>query len=307
MDRTSTPRIRRDNARRLPNLTALAAFEAAARLGGLARAAGELSVTTSAISHQVRALEEQIGVTLFDRTSRPLQLTVAGRLLLPALRQAFDGIADRLTVLGAGPLRGELRIACAPLLLSKRVLPLLAEFLDQHRELSLSVVTQMPPPEGTDMVISFGDVDVPGERKSLMTDASLRFFPVCSPRRLNRLPAIRTPNDILKHPLIHYDDGSDWRRLIATAGLTSDAEPPLLRVPHPLMAFELAALDCGFAIADEMTAADELASGQLVRVSDVEMDAPAQYMMILPTDEPRRRRVRDLERFLFERLSSGRI
>lgn len=139
-----------------------------------------------------------------------------------------------------------------------------------------------------------------------MTDASLRFFAVCSPRRLNLPPAIRTPNDILKHPLIHYDDGSDWRKLIATAGLASDAEPPLLRVPHPLIAFELAALGCGFAIADAMTAADELTSGQLVRVSDVEMDAPAQYMMILPTDEPRRRRVRDLERLLFERLNSGR-
>lgn len=295
----------RRGARRLPNLGALAAFEAAARLGGLARAADELAVTTSAVSHQVRALEDQLGMTLFDRASRPLQLTEAGRLLLPALRQAFDGIADRLAALGAGPMRGELRIACAPLLLSKRVLPLLAEYLDQNRELSLSIVTQMPPPEGIDIVISFGDVDIPGERRPLMTDASLRFFAVCSPRRLNLPPAIRTPSDMLKHPLIHYDDGSDWRRLIAAAGLASDPAPAFLRVPHPLIAFELAALGCGFAIADAMTAADELASGQLVRVSDVEMDAPAQYLMILPVEESRRRRVRDLERFLFERLSSS--
>lgn len=305
MDRSSTSRPRREHARRLPNLGALAVFEAAARLGGLARAADELSVTTSAVSHQVRALEEQIGVTLFDRTSRPLQLTAAGRLLLPALRQAFDGIADRLTALGAGPMRGELRVACAPLLLSKRVLPLLAEYLDQNRELSVSIVSQMPPPEGIDLMIAFGEVDVPGERRPLMTDVPLRFFPVCSPRRLNLSPPIRTPSDILGHPLIHYDDGSDWRRLIATAGLTSDAEPPFVRVPHPLLAFELAALGCGFAIADAMTAADELSSGELVRVSDVEMEAPAQYMMILPTDEPRRRRVRDLERFLHERLNTG--
>ncbi|MFT3989333.1 LysR substrate-binding domain-containing protein [Aestuariivirga sp.] len=292
------------SSRRLPSLGGLAAFEAAARLGGLGQAANELSVTTSAISHQVRALEVQLGMPLFDRSTRPLALTSTGRMLLPALRGAFDAIADRLVSLGAGPMRGELRVNCSPLLLAKRVLPLLSEFLDANRELNLSISTQSPPPEGCDLIISFGEVDAPGERKALLTGTPLPFFAVCSPRLLNRSPGIRTPNDILRHPLIHYDDGADWRRLIATCGLESEVPPTRLTVPHPLMAFDLAALGAGFAIADAMTAAEELASGRLVRIADTEMDAPEQYLMILPTEEPKRRRVRALEHFLLERLNA---
>lgn len=289
-------------SRRLPSLGALAAFEAAARLGGLGKAAAELSVTTSAISHQVRALEEQLGLTLFDRSMRPLELTPTGSLLLPALRDAFDGIADRLAALGAGPMRGELRINCSPLLLAKRVLPLLTEFLAANRELNLSISTLAIPPEGCDLIISFGDVDAPGERKPLLTDTPLRFFAVGNPRLLNSPPGVRGPQDILRYPLIHYDDGADWRRLIATCGLHVDTPPVRLTVPHPLMAFELAAMGAGFAIADAMTAAEELANGRLVRIPDVEMDAPEQYVMVLPTDESRRRRVRALERFLLDSL-----
>jgi LysR family glycine cleavage system transcriptional activator len=295
----------RAESRRLPNLGALASFEAAARLGGLRPAADELSVTISAISHQVRALEEQLGLRLFDRSTRPLALTPTGRMLLPALRDAFDGIADRLAALGAGSMRGELRINCAPLLLAKRVLPLLSEFLDGTRELGLSITAQLLPPEGCDLIISFGEVDAPGERKPLLTDAPLLFFAVGSPRLLNRPPGIRSPHDVLRHPLIHYDDGADWRRLIATCSLPADTPPTRLMVPHPMMAYELAAMGTGFAIADAMTAAEELASGRLVRIPGLEMPSPEQYLMILPIEEARRRRVRALERFLLERLDSA--
>jgi LysR family glycine cleavage system transcriptional activator len=118
-------------AKRLPPLNPLRAFEATARHASLTKAAGELHVTHGAISHQIRALEQSLGVKLFERTGQRLKLTPHGAELLPAVSSAFDGIAAATQRLTRPASTGTLSLSCVPALLSLWVIPRLGSFTSQ--------------------------------------------------------------------------------------------------------------------------------------------------------------------------------
>ena len=122
-------------------LTTADAFEAAARRGSISAAARELSVTHGAISHQIRSLEETLKTALFERGGKRLKLTPQGALLLPAVTQAFDGIAAATALMNRPSTSGSLRISCVPALLSLWLVPRLGSFVDRYPEISLTLTS----------------------------------------------------------------------------------------------------------------------------------------------------------------------
>lgn len=212
--------------RRLPNLNALKAFEAAARHLSFTKAAAELNVTQGAVSHQVQALEEQLGLLLFKRMNRRLALTEAGKGYLPALGEAFDRIAEATRRLGRDRSAGPLKLSTMPSFASRWLLPRLAKLRRVAPELEL-MISATPAlvdlhDDQFDLVIRFGVGSYPDLAETfLMGDAVM---PVCAPALLERPPGLRAPEDLAQYTLLHdevgpREQGVDWQRWLAAAGV----------------------------------------------------------------------------------------
>src|ERR1700759_1489961 len=200
---------------RLPSLNGLRAFEAAARHLSFTNAASELNVTQTAISHQIRRLEEELGIRLFVRQNRALALTPQARDYLPGVRAAFNDLrlaTDRL-------LRKDndhvLTVSTLASLAAKWLLPRLSAFQEAHPGLDVRITTSTALVDfrdgDVDAAITYGRGHWPGVRAEwLMTDDT---FPVCSPALLTGDKPLRCPGDLANFVLLHssagYDD--DWR------------------------------------------------------------------------------------------------
>ena len=168
---------------RLPPLNPLRAFEATARLGSVSAAARELRVTHGAVSHQLKALEESLNTALFERGGKRMKLTSAGALLLPAVTQAFSGIAAATAQMQRPATRGSLSITCVPALLSFWIVPRLSSFTDQYPDLTLKLAASNDPrhlhSSEVDVCVLYGDGNWPDVWTRLWSN--LQLFPVASP------------------------------------------------------------------------------------------------------------------------------
>jgi len=191
--------------RRLPPLSALRAFEAAARHLSFKDAAGELGVTPTAISHQVRWLEDHLGVRLFHRRIRRVELTAPAHVLYPVLRGGFDAFAAAVEQVAATRQRQVVRISATTAFTARWLLPRVQRFQAVHPDIDLQLhasedVVDMGAAQ-VDLAVRYGRGPYPGLRaEALLAD---RFAPVASPRL-----ALRTAGDLQRVPLIHFD----WRR-----------------------------------------------------------------------------------------------
>ncbi|WP_432240039.1 LysR substrate-binding domain-containing protein [Herbaspirillum robiniae] len=191
--------------RKLPSFFSLRAFEAAARLGSFTRAAEELHLTTSAISHQVRALEEWCGKDLFIRQTRRVSLTMEGQLLQDKLSTAFDAIEDACAALRPGDARSVLAVHCAPSFAGKWLSPRLGRFMQAHPDITLQMSTSAEPVDlqrdsAVGIDITYG---MPPQRDGVVVEALgiEATVPLCSPELLRR-HAVREPKDLLGLTLI---------------------------------------------------------------------------------------------------------
>jgi LysR family glycine cleavage system transcriptional activator len=252
-------------ARRLPPLNPLRAFEATARHGSLTQAAGELHVTHGAISHQIKALEASLKVRLFERSGQRLKLTPHGAELLPAVSDAFEGIAAAAARMSRPTSSGALSITCVPALLSFWLIPRLAGFTSQFPDISLSLIGANDPGDihstDVDLCILYGDGGWSDCWLKFWTN--LELFPVVSPTLINNKP-IRTIRDLSDHTILHADDGREWHTWLAAA----DALDLPRRREHHMndarLAIEAAVHGHGVALGDTMTVSSLLAKGQLV-------------------------------------------
>src|SRR6202451_1823613 len=217
-------------ADRLPSLNGLRAFEAAARHMSFTAAAAELNVTQTAISHQIRRLEEELGIRLFVRQNRSLALTPEARDYLPGIRAAFNDLrlaTDRL-------LRKDndqvLTVSTLASLAAKWLLPRLSAFQEAHPGIDVRITTSTALVDfrggDVDAAIRYGRGQWSGLRADwLMAD---QLFPVCSPALLTGDKPLRSPEDLADRTLLHsssgYDD--DWRLWLTAAGLPSDISKP---------------------------------------------------------------------------------
>jgi LysR family glycine cleavage system transcriptional activator len=285
---------------RLPSLNGLRAFEAAARHLSFTRAASELNVTQTAISHQIKRLEEELGVRLFVRQNRALELTPEARDYLPGIRAAFNDLrlaTDRLLQKGNDNV---LTVSTIASFAAKWLLPRLGTFQEQHPGIDVHITTSTGLVDFTrdnvDAAIRYGRGQWPGVRSAwLMAD---EMFPVCSPELLKGKRALRQPEDIRNHTLLHtssFDD--DWRQWLTAAGL------PLDMLAQRGVSFDMifmtvqAAIDgSGIAMGRTSYVRDDIAKGRLVVPFDIALPADAGFYLVSPEggiDRPKLRAFRE--------------
>ena len=270
-------------ARRLPPLNGLKAFEAAARNGNFTRAAEELNVTQGAVSHQVKALEDTLGLKLFQRERHRVILTEAGRDYLSVIRDALDQIAvgtDRLLQRQGS---GTLTVSISPDFAAKWLVNRLSRFSEKHPDVDLRVSATAHyidfARDDVDLAIRHGDGNWPG--LDVQRLYSERLFPVCSPKLVAGRNRITKPADLLKFPLLRLEDAKNWTRLFDAAGVKAAVGPgPVLN--RASMLIDAAIDGQGIALARTALAAWDLINGRLVRPVGISLRMTNTYWIVCP-------------------------
>jgi LysR family glycine cleavage system transcriptional activator len=272
---------------RLPSLNGLRAFEAAARHLSFTQAASELNVTQTAISHQIRRLEEELGIRLFIRKNRALALTPQARDYLPGVRAAFNDLrlaTDRL-------LRKDddkvLTVSTLASLAAKWLLPRLTAFQEAHPGIDVRITTSTALVDfkngDVDTAIRYGRGHWPGVRAEwLMADEG---FPVCSPALLSGKKPLRTPEDLRDHVLLHTSNANydDWRLWLTAAGLPPDiSKQPGITFDLILMTVQAAIDGIGVAMGRTSYVQDDIAKGRLVVPFNIALPADAGFYLVSP-------------------------
>ncbi|MDH3596645.1 MAG: transcriptional regulator GcvA [Rhodospirillales bacterium] len=251
------------------------------------RAADELHVTQSAVSHQIRSLEQHWGLRLFRRDRRQVKLTDNGRALLPVVRTCFENVAGTVRRLRDETLNGPLRVSLLQSFAVKWLLPRLAAFRDSHPSIQVWLSTTSVPVdlerEEVDVAIRLGRDRARGlHRTPLMEEQA---FAVCSPAYLQRHPDLKSARDLPRHPLIRVISPlpeASWQEWFRDAGLP-DAEPSEgVWVSDSGMAMQAAIDGQGLALGRTALALDDLAAGRLVRLFDVVIPCEAGYDLVCP-------------------------
>lgn len=291
--------------RRLPPLNGLRAFEAAARHLSFTRAAEELNVTQAAISHQVKALEERLGVELFRRMNRQLLLTDAGQALLPSLTQAFDMIADAAARLGKRESQGVLTVATMDSFAATWLVPRLNRFRQRQSEIDVRITTSDQlvdfSRDDVDLGIRYGRGDWPRCVSVKLMEEEV--FPVCAPALLESGRKLETPADLRHFTLIHDDMMEDWRMWLSHAGV-SDIDPT--RGPgyhHSNLVIQAAIAGEGVALARSVLVADDLAAGRLVKPFDLALPAQYAYYIACAPQSFDRPKVKAFREWLLEEIT----
>ena len=254
---------------RMPPLNALRAFDATARHLTVVRAADELNVTPSAVSHQLRTLEDALGVQLFTRIGTRLKLSLHGEALLPSIRSAFQMIAAGTARLEAPLVMGRLVVSAPPGFASRVITRHIGEFLLQYPDVDFQLIASNEDKEvfqsSVDLCIRYGNGLWADRRTQLL--AFLDQFPVCSPAWLQRRPALLSVEDLRGYPLLCEDAGSEWTRWLLSAGAADDASGfRLTGMGNSHMAIDAAVHGQGIALANVLLVGDDLAEGRLVRL-----------------------------------------
>ncbi|MEQ8325951.1 MAG: transcriptional regulator GcvA [Parvibaculum sp.] len=270
--------------RRLPSLRALRAFEAAARHGSFSAAAGELSVTHAAISHQIRALEEDLGAQLFHRTGRHVELTERGAKLFPALSAAFEQMAEGWAQAGAKD-SSALTVSVEPSFAARWLVLRLGKFNRAHPEIELRLLPSAEvvdfSREDVDIGVRYGLGGWPDVVSEKLFEATV--YPVCAPSLIDPKKPIRKPEDLKSYPLLHEETMQHWMNWLEQAGV----KHPRWAAKGPLfieasLALQAAAGGQGVALANDTLAMADLAEGRLVRLFDIEMPDEEGYWLVYP-------------------------
>jgi len=250
-------------------LNQVRAFEAAARNLSFKTAAEELGVTQAAVSHQIKALEETLGMRLFVRRTRAVDLTPEAARALPPLTAAFDGIEAAMLELGGTAMTGELAISVAPFYGNRFLLPRLARFHAAHPGLTvhphLSFALADLARDRLDGAIRFGVGNWPGLESRLIHRDCVG--PVCAPQMVGDVPIPMMPADILHLPLAttrHWR--GEWTAWFAALGVAAGAPEARIEHDNRALAFDAALSGNAVCLADiRLTGAAE-AAGHLVRL-----------------------------------------
>lgn len=289
---------------RLP-LTALRAFEASARLLSFKKAAAELHVTPTAISHQIRQLEQDLGVTLFLRLHRGLALTPEAQACLPYIREGFTSLQTAVDTLHQHRDTRLLSVSAPPSFAMSLLMPLTHDFLASHPDIDLRITTRMRDPvldparpqdetktfetwaQENDIVIvlgkgGFGDLDV---QRLLPLSVDL----VCSPELL-RTGRLKRPQHVERFPWLHDDRGpkyggaSFWSLWLTHAGLPQQSQESGMHYTHAALAIEAAVRGSGLLVTTPCLCQKELRNGNLVRPFKLDVAIEDSYFLLSRAD-----------------------
>ena len=267
--------------RRLPSLNAVRAFEAAGRHLSFNRAADELAITPSAVSHQIKALEDGLGVALFRRLNR------------------------RVAAAGAG---GPLTMSLAPSFAVRWLMPRLPSFQEAHPEIEVRVISSIEVVDfettDVDVAIRFGKGDWPGLEAHWVLSEEL--VPVCSPALLDDDHPLEKPEDLANFTLIHAQSrAGEWRQWLSAAGVTSiDAERGP-RFQHVGLAMNAAEAGVGVAIVDRGMLEAEIAAGRLIAPFDLGLTSDSAFYLVYPESYAERPKVAAFRDWLLAEISEA--
>ena len=311
-------------ATRLPPLNALKAFEATARHQSVKKAAIELNVTPAAVSHQIKALEEYLGISLFHRHNRSLELTEAARSSLPKLREGFDNLAQAVERVRAHKGGGMLMVSAAPSFAARWLMPRLHRFLAAHPDVDVRVSARLRQPSesarrrglaeratlddwlaDSDIAVLYGSGDYPGFQVDKLL--ALTVTPICSPRLVTHPQhPLERPADLRHHLLLHdetgdlYDGVSFWEVWLKAAGVTG---VDLNRGPHfshAVLAFEAAIEGHGVVATMPVLAESDLHAARLVTPFALRVPLASAYYLVCSPEAAKRAAVAAFRAWLLE-------
>ncbi|MEC5215318.1 LysR family glycine cleavage system transcriptional activator [Actimicrobium sp. GrIS 1.19] len=285
--------------RRLPNLTALRAFEAAARHQNFSRAADEIHVTHGAISHQVRALEAELGVQLFTRAGKRIALTEHGQQFAIALRRSLLDIAIATDVVKAATGHRRLTISSLSSFAARWLSPRLGNFIEQFPDIevrlqSSTYLTDFAR-EDVDVAIRFGQGNYPGLAEEWVMDDY--YYPVASPHfNGGKLPA--TPQDLVRSALLRCDL-EPWMPWFKAANVALPEPTAGIIFQDSTMLVRAAIDGQGIALTRHGMVSSDVASGALVRLFDVTVKCPSSYYFVCPPASLQKSQVKAFRDWLF--------
>ena len=270
----------------LPSLSALRAFEAAARHLSFTKAASELGVTQSAISRQMRAMEELLGLRLFERTGHGLILTEAGGIYAHKIRTKLQDIEtatlELLAYRGQG---GELTIACLPTLGARWLVPRLNKFTTAHPEVLINIVTKIEPFEfaglDIDAAFHFGEGAWPGALSDLLMPEYI--VPVAHPELRKEMDKVGLQALLLNTPLLQATSRPQlWSHWFNMTGYNHPSPHVGPRFEHFHMVIRAAASKMGIALLPRLLVEEEILSGELVQLEDRLVPSNGDYYFVYP-------------------------
>ena len=257
--------------RKLPSVNALRAFEAAARHLSFKAAADELNVTQSAVSHQIKALEENLSIQLFDRKPRAVELTRKGRLYYPIIRNAFDSIAEGTEMILEETASSVMTVQVYSTFTIRWLLPRLEHFQKRHEHIQIRLHTSQAntdfEQDDVDTAVMIGHPDNPALHYDHLFEAEL--FPVCSPGYLEKHGPFNQFDDLTGHPLLQvYPSPNDWRVWLAEKGLhhINPDSSKQLQMQSYNDALSSAVQGIGIALGQQPYIAHDLKVGALVEI-----------------------------------------
>lgn len=281
--------------RTLPPLNGLRAFEAAARHMSFTDAADELSVTQAAISHQVRGLEQRLGLKLFVRRNRSLLLSEAGQAYLPAVRSAFDQLNEATEKLLQKDRGGHLTVTTTSSFAVKWLVPRLGGFQRANPEIDVRVST------GTSLVdFSREDVDIGirygrGQWPNLTAERLVAedVMPVCAPSLVKGPNGLRKPADLKRFTLLHIGNfPDDWQVWLTAAGVKGVDATRGVSFDFALAAYQAAMDGLGVALGRNPLVEPDLKAGRLVVPFEFKRSSEFAYYLVYPPEAIRRRKIK---------------
>jgi len=270
---------------RLPPIAALRALEAAARHLSFTKAAEELNLTQSAISHQIRHLEDLWGLKLFDRPPQGIVLTRNGQVLAPIVRSFTDRLSSTLETLQNEAKRMPLRLDTLQSFAVKWLVPRLSSFHDENPGIDIWISTHDHlvdfAVQDVDVAIRLGRGNYPGLHSTLLLREYV--FPVCSPRFIENYGRPGSPADLLNYPLLlrlgepAHPNWTDWFEKAGLEGIVPSEGP---RFPDTNMALQAAMDGQGIALARSAHVGDDLKAGRLVKLLDLKYPSSVAYYLV---------------------------
>jgi LysR family transcriptional regulator, glycine cleavage system transcriptional activator len=293
----------------LPSLNGLRAFETAARHMSFTRAADELNVTQTAVSHQIRRLEEQIRKRLFVRKNRALALTREAADCLPAIRAAFDDLRRATERLQRPEREGLLTLSATASLAAKWLVTRVASFQDAHPGIEVRLTTSPHlvdfQREEVDMAVRYGRGNWPGLRTHWLLAEDI--FPVCSPALMRGPKPLQRPEDLVHHTLLHTSVGrEDWQLWLTAAGLpVSLAVRRGLSFDRRFMALQAAADGLGVALSSKNLGEADITAGRLVVPFELVLPADAGYYIVAPEETANTKKIALFRDWLLRSVAKG--
>ncbi|HWE20945.1 MAG TPA: transcriptional regulator GcvA [Hyphomicrobiaceae bacterium] len=294
--------------RPLPPLNALRAFEATARHLSFSKAAEELHVTPAALSHQIRGLEDLLGLKLFHRRARAIALTEPAHLLYPGIRSGFEAIRDAVDRLGRGREDRVLVVSSTPGFTAKWLVPRLYRFLDRHPDIEARISAGIGYAnfisDGVDVGIRLSSGLHPDLYVEKLSDEWL--LPLCSPRLLNGERPLSSPRDLAHFPLIQVDlpglvpTWADWMQFAGIEGIDTTHGLRLNVADHAL---DAASEGMGVVLAYKMVAARDIALKRLVAPFGPEIPVPGRaYYFVCARGQEKRAPIKAFRDWVFAEI-----